>query len=64
MAGMAASELGRRHGEHGILKYTEPQTIAIERGLPVGAPPWMRTDHYARVVSSGLRVLRRLPVVK
>ena len=41
MAGMAASELGRRHGEHGILKYTEPQTIAIERGLPVGAPPWI-----------------------
>jgi succinate-semialdehyde dehydrogenase/glutarate-semialdehyde dehydrogenase len=41
MAGMAASELGRRHGEHGILKYTEPQTIAIERGLPVGPPPWI-----------------------
>jgi hypothetical protein len=33
------------YGEHGILKYSEPQTIAIERGLPVGAPPWMRTDH-------------------
>jgi hypothetical protein len=34
-----------RHGgvgaEHGILKYTEPQTIAIERGLPVGPPPWI-----------------------
>jgi succinate-semialdehyde dehydrogenase / glutarate-semialdehyde dehydrogenase len=36
MGGMNASGLGRRHGEHGILKYTEPQTIAIERGLPVG----------------------------
>ena len=36
MGGMKASGLGRRHGEYGILKYTEPQTIAIERGLPVG----------------------------
>jgi hypothetical protein len=41
MAGMEASELGRCDGEHGILKYIEPQTIAIERGLPVGAPPWI-----------------------
>jgi succinate-semialdehyde dehydrogenase/glutarate-semialdehyde dehydrogenase len=64
MGGMKASGLGRRHGEHGILKYTEPQTIAIERGLPVGAPPWMRADHYARVMRSGLRVLCRLPGVK
>jgi succinate-semialdehyde dehydrogenase / glutarate-semialdehyde dehydrogenase len=64
MGGMKASGLGRRHGEHGILKYTEPQTIAIEHGPPVGVPPWMRADHYARVMSSGLRVLRRLPGVK
>jgi hypothetical protein len=52
------------HGEQGILKYTEPQTIAIERGPPVGVPSWMRADHYARVMSSGLWVLRRLPGVK
>jgi len=64
MGGMKASGLGRRHGELGILKYTEPQTIAIERGLPVGAPPWMRAGLYARIMTSGLRVLRRLPGVK
>ena len=29
MGGMKASGLGRRHGEHGILKYTESQTIAV-----------------------------------
>lgn len=38
LGGMKASVLGRRHGEHGILKYTESQTIAIERLLPVGSP--------------------------
>ncbi|OOK75746.1 aldehyde dehydrogenase family protein [Mycobacterium kansasii] len=64
MGGMKASGLGRRHGAQGILKYTEPQTIAIERGLPVGVPSWMRADHYARLMSGGLRVLRRLPGVK
>ena len=36
MGGMKASGMGRRHGEHGILKYTESQTIAVERLLPVG----------------------------
>ncbi|MCW2654692.1 MAG: gabD2 [Mycobacterium sp.] len=64
MGGMKASGLGRRHGEHGIMKYTEPQTIAIERGLPVGVPPWIRADRYARVMTTGLRALRRLPGVK
>ena len=51
-------------GVRWILKYIEPQTIAIERGLPVGAPPWMRAEDYARVMSGGLRVLCRLPGVK
>ncbi|MDT5347058.1 MAG: succinate-semialdehyde dehydrogenase / glutarate-semialdehyde dehydrogenase [Mycobacterium sp.] len=43
MGGMKASGIGRRRGELGILKYTEPQTIAVERLLPsarrVGCPP-------------------------
>ena len=41
MGGMKASGLGRRHGEHGIIKYTEPQTIATERLIPVGVPAGM-----------------------
>jgi succinate-semialdehyde dehydrogenase/glutarate-semialdehyde dehydrogenase len=61
---MKASGIGRRHGEHGILKYTEPQTIAIERVLPVGAPAFINADRYARLMTSGLRVLKRLPGVK
>jgi succinate-semialdehyde dehydrogenase / glutarate-semialdehyde dehydrogenase len=64
MGGMKDSGLGRRHGEHGILKYTEPQTIATERLLPVGAPTWLRADRYAKVMTAGLRVLRRTPGVK
>jgi succinate-semialdehyde dehydrogenase/glutarate-semialdehyde dehydrogenase len=64
MGGMKDSGVGRRHGEHGILKYTESQTIATERVLPVGAPPWIRADRYARVMTAGLRALRRVPGVK
>lgn len=64
MGGLKASGLGRRHGEHGILKYTESQTIAIERLLPVGAPDGMNPARYARAATLGLRVLKRLPGVK
>ena len=38
MGGMKASGLGRRHGADGIQKYTEEQTIAVQRLLPI-APP-------------------------
>jgi succinate-semialdehyde dehydrogenase/glutarate-semialdehyde dehydrogenase len=64
MGGMKASGVGRRHGEHGIMKYTEAQTIATERLLPVGAPPWINAGRYARVMTTGLRALKRLPGVK
>jgi succinate-semialdehyde dehydrogenase / glutarate-semialdehyde dehydrogenase len=64
MGGMKDSGVGRRHGEHGILKYTESQTIATERVLPVGAPNGVRADVYARLMTNGLRMLRRLPGVK
>jgi succinate-semialdehyde dehydrogenase/glutarate-semialdehyde dehydrogenase len=64
MGGMKESGVGRRHGEHGIVKYTESQTIATERLLPVGVPPWIRADRYARVMTVGLRALRRIPGVK
>ena len=64
MGGMKASGLGRRHGEHGILKYTESQTIAIERLIPVGAPDGMNPKTYARLATFALRLAKRLPGVK
>lgn len=64
MGGMKDSGVGRRHGEHGILKYTESQTIATERLLPVGAPHWLRADRYAWLMTRGLKLLKLLPRVK
>jgi succinate-semialdehyde dehydrogenase/glutarate-semialdehyde dehydrogenase len=33
MGGMKASGMGRRHGREGLLKYTEPQTIAVRSSV-------------------------------
>ncbi|MBU3749220.1 MAG: succinate-semialdehyde dehydrogenase (NADP(+)) [Mycobacterium sp.] len=38
MGGMGASGVGRRHGPEGLLKYTEPQTIATARVLNLDPP--------------------------
>ena len=64
MGGMHDSGLGRRHGREGLLKYTEAQTIAVQRVLPIG--PWRQVSFrtYARVLNALLRVMRRLPFVK
>ncbi|WP_265444532.1 succinic semialdehyde dehydrogenase [Flexivirga meconopsidis] len=64
MGGMKASGIGSRHGEHGITKYTDAQTIAVERVLPVGAPDGVSPALYARAVTAAFRLLRRVPGVK
>ncbi|MCG5433973.1 succinic semialdehyde dehydrogenase [Mycobacterium sp. MYCO198283] len=62
MGGMKDSGVGRRHGESGLLKYTESQTIAVERVLPVGA--FIRPDRYAKVMTLALRGLKKVPGIK
>lgn len=59
MGGMRESGVGRRHGREGILKFTESQTIAVQRGLPVGPPRGMAPERYARFLTATLRALRR-----
>jgi succinate-semialdehyde dehydrogenase/glutarate-semialdehyde dehydrogenase len=61
MGGFKDSGLGRRHGAEGILKYTEPQTIAIQRGLPLAAPAGVADEVFSRALSVTLKVLRRVP---
>lgn len=61
MGGFKDSGVGRRHGAHGIRKYTEPQTVAAQRLLPLAAPPGMDEELYARLASGALKVLRRVP---
>ncbi|MFJ8335607.1 succinic semialdehyde dehydrogenase [Streptomyces sp. NPDC094437] len=60
MGGMKDSGLGRRHGSEGILKYTEAQTIAQQRLLPMGPSLGMDDEQYARLLSRSLRAMKAL----
>ncbi len=64
MGGMKDSGTGRRHGRDGILKYTQSQTIAVQRGLPIGPPPGIPVDRYAAMMTTTLKALKRLPFLK
>lgn len=59
MGGMKDSGVGRRHGREGILKYTEAQTVAVQRLVPVGPPPGMANWRYTRLVKGALRLMGR-----
>lgn len=61
MGGFKDSGLGRRHGAEGILKYTEAQTVAIQRGLPLAAPAGVADPVFSRALSLTLKVLKRVP---
>jgi len=61
MGGMGDSGVGRRHGREGIHKYTEAQTLAVQRLIQVGPSPLLSGEAYARLMSSAVRIMRRLP---
>lgn len=60
MGGMKDSGLGRRHGSEGILKYTEAQTVAQQRLLPMAPALGMDDEKYAEFMSRSLRVMKAL----
>lgn len=60
MGGMKESGYGRRNGAEGLLKYTESQSIALQRGLRLRPPRFVPPKLWATGMTAGLRVLRRL----
>jgi succinate-semialdehyde dehydrogenase/glutarate-semialdehyde dehydrogenase len=58
MGGMKDSGLGRRHGAEGILKYTEAQTVAHQRVLPMAPALGMDDEKYAQFMSRSLRLMK------
>jgi len=64
MGGFKASGLGRRHGAEGILKYTESQTVAVQRLVPIAAPEGVEEESYSRMMSSALWLLKRIPGIR
>ena len=49
---------------HGIQKYTEEQTISVQRLLPLAPPPPMSQRLWVRLMTHALRLLRRVPGVR
>ncbi len=64
MGGWKQSGLGRRHGRHGIVKYTSSQTVATQRLLNIGTPPFLSHDQYAAVMTQAVRALKYVPGIK
>lgn len=61
MGGMKDSGVGRRHGAEGLLKYTEAQTVARQRALAIAPPERLGEAGWARLLTTLLRVVRRVP---
>jgi succinate-semialdehyde dehydrogenase/glutarate-semialdehyde dehydrogenase len=65
MGGFKRSGLGRRHGSEGLLKFTEPQTVAVQRLIPAYAPALGLSDEtYRRLIERLVALFRRLPFYK
>jgi succinate-semialdehyde dehydrogenase/glutarate-semialdehyde dehydrogenase len=60
MGGRKASGLGRRHGRDGLLKYTEPQTVAVQRLVGFGPPDSLPFDRWATGFTGALRAMKAL----
>lgn len=58
MGGMKDSGLGRRHGAEGLLKFTEPQAIAVQRLMGLGVPTWWGARAGVAGISTSLRLHR------
>lgn len=60
MGGMRSSGVGRRHGRDGIIKYTEAQTVAVQRLAGI-APLGRQSNHaYARMLNRALAIWNRI----
>jgi succinate-semialdehyde dehydrogenase / glutarate-semialdehyde dehydrogenase len=63
MGGVKLSGIGRRHGEHGILRYTQAQSIVSSIAWGGGYDAMLgrvKNDWMARMIGAGLKVWRRL----
>jgi succinate-semialdehyde dehydrogenase / glutarate-semialdehyde dehydrogenase len=60
MGGMGASGLGRRHGAEGLLRYTEVQSVAVQRFDVLNPPRWVPYAVYTRMLALTLRAMKAL----
>lgn len=61
IGGMKESGMGRRHGAEGLLKYTETQTVAVQRGMPTAGPAGLDGARAQALLTRALRLVARTP---
>ena len=59
--GMKASGMGRRNGKYGILRFTEPQSIVIQRLHGIHPPGSMGHEMFTVLLTRSFKVLHKLP---
>jgi len=64
MGGMKASGIGRRHGEEGIRKYTESQTIAVQSIIPFRPFGFLSPGGYAKLMTHILTLMKEIPFLR
>ena len=60
MGGMRQSGIGRRQGAEGILRYTEPQSVATQRLVRFAPMLGMSDETYAKVMTAQLRLMNKI----
>jgi acyl-CoA reductase-like NAD-dependent aldehyde dehydrogenase len=59
--GMKASGLGRRNGEYGILRFTEPQSVVVQRLHGLHPPGSMGHELFTAVMTHSFKAMHLLP---
>ncbi len=60
MGGMRESGMGRRQGSEGILRYTESQSVAVQKLIRFAPMFGMSDKTYAKVMIANLRLMKKL----
>lgn len=58
MGGWKQSGVGRRHGEGGLLKFTESRTVANQRLIPIAGPSQLKSETWNGLLSTALKLGR------
>ena len=60
--GVKSSGVGARHGDQGLLKYTDVKNVAVLKKQVLGARPGQDYDAYVKQMLQSLKLMRRLRV--
>ena len=62
IGGLKESGLRPRHGAEGILKFTDSQTVAVQRGTPLGPPPGQDAAAFTRRLTRLVKLQKRFGI--